>query len=135
MEHKMTDIKQIEKFVFGGNAVFTVRSLSSGEHFTFHIKKKKDENFYFVSKLNYNQDFSYMGYIGKRRAYKTTAKSQFSPDHVSHLVIRYLLAMIAAGRLHPKFEFFHVGRCGACGRPLTDPASIERGLGPTCASR
>jgi hypothetical protein len=27
------------------------------------------------------------------------------------------------------------GRCKRCGRPLTDPASIERGVGPDCAAR
>ncbi len=27
------------------------------------------------------------------------------------------------------------GTCGVCGRDLTDPASVERGIGPECASR
>lgn len=25
--------------------------------------------------------------------------------------------------------------CGICGRPLTDPVSIERGMGPECAAK
>lgn len=32
-------------------------------------------------------------------------------------------------------EFWHSGRCSKCGRELTDPVSIENGLGPVCGSR
>jgi hypothetical protein len=32
-------------------------------------------------------------------------------------------------------EMYHMGACGRCGRPLTDPESIQRGLGPICASK
>ena len=32
-------------------------------------------------------------------------------------------------------ELWHAGRCSACGRLLTDPESIQRGLGPVCAER
>lgn len=28
-----------------------------------------------------------------------------------------------------------VGRCGVCGRPLEDPESVERGIGPICAGK
>jgi len=31
------------------------------------------------------------------------------------------------------FEFWHAGRCGRCGRLLTDPVSISLGVGPKCA--
>jgi hypothetical protein len=30
-------------------------------------------------------------------------------------------------------KIFHTGKCSACGRTLTDPESISRGLGPICA--
>lgn len=26
----------------------------------------------------------------------------------------------------------HLGTCRACGRPLEDPASVDRGVGPSC---
>jgi hypothetical protein len=33
-------------------------------------------------------------------------------------------------------EFGHLhGLCAICGRTLTDPASVERGIGPVCATR
>ena len=36
----------------------------------------------------------------------------------------------------PAFDrFWHQNKCAHCGRPLTDPESIARGLGPICAGR
>lgn len=32
-------------------------------------------------------------------------------------------------------EFWHSGACSRCGRELTTPESLERGLGPTCAGK
>jgi hypothetical protein len=34
--------------------------------------------------------------------------------------------------LPPDAEVMHEGRCACCGRPLTVPESIERGIGPDC---
>jgi len=33
----------------------------------------------------------------------------------------------------PSVQFWHEGRCGRCGRLLSNPDSIQRGLGPECA--
>jgi Family of unknown function (DUF6011) len=32
-------------------------------------------------------------------------------------------------------ELAATGRCRICGRPLSDPVSVERGVGPDCAAR
>jgi len=32
-------------------------------------------------------------------------------------------------------EFYHMGRCAACGLSLTNPESIETGYGPICRER
>lgn len=37
--------------------------------------------------------------------------------------------------LTPKIEFWHSGRCGMCGKKLTVPESVDRGIGPDCAGR
>lgn len=34
-----------------------------------------------------------------------------------------------------KMEYYHVGRCGRCARPLTVPESIINGIGPDCAEK
>lgn len=35
--------------------------------------------------------------------------------------------------LPQKMAVYHSGRCGSCGRELTTPESIRRGLGKKCA--
>lgn len=127
MEYKMTDTAAIHAFIFSGKATFTIRSLTSGNHWTFNIKQK--DNVWFVRYL-VNDESIYLGFIAANgQFYATYSMKNSTPRTVIDCLFKY----IAIGRLHQKFEFFHVGKCGRCGRPLTDPASIERGLGPHCA--
>lgn len=35
----------------------------------------------------------------------------------------------------PGFERLSIVRCGVCNRPLTDPKSIEAGVGPVCGGK
>jgi len=44
-------------------------------------------------------------------------------------------ARFGLGVPDPEMDIFHIGNCGYCGRPLTDPESIFIGLGPTCRKR
>ncbi len=39
------------------------------------------------------------------------------------------------GELPDGYRVFHLGRCLRCGRDLTDPESVQRGIGPECARR
>lgn len=134
MKYNITDTVVIQQFIYGGKAVFTVRSLTSGKHWTFKINYKEDGDIYFVKIMAAPQEFYYIGYI-KQNIYYASKKGDHTDNLTdTHLVIVYLLKYIKDGRLHPKFEFFHEGKCAACGRPLTDPISIERGFGPHCAS-
>lgn len=48
---------------------------------------------------------------------------------------RQLLRMVAGQPLAEGLEAFEEDRCGVCGRTLTDPVSIERGIGPECYGR
>lgn len=49
MEHKMTNTDLIRDFIYGGKATFTIRSMTSGKHWTFTIKQKKGADCYFVT--------------------------------------------------------------------------------------
>jgi len=48
---------------------------------------------------------------------------------------RQLLAHVAGQPVASGLEVFEEDRCGVCGRALTDPVSIERGIGPECNER
>lgn len=45
---------------------------------------------------------------------------------------KQLLAFVAGQPLPAGLEAHEESRCGVCGRALTDPVSIERGIGPEC---
>ena len=38
-------------------------------------------------------------------------------------------------KLDEQILIYHSGRCGRCGRKLTDPESIRTGLGPVCRGK
>lgn len=43
--------------------------------------------------------------------------------------------LIAVKAFPEGVQLWHEGRCGRCGRTLTDPESCARGLGPICAGK
>lgn len=45
------------------------------------------------------------------------------------------LAVQDGRRWGSKYELLHEGRCLCCNRKLTDPISIQTGIGPVCAGR
>ncbi len=90
--------------------------------------------------------FIYIGMLEKFSGilrFNTTTKS-FSSVSASEMVklspsggaldflMRWLQSQPA---LTPKIEFWHSGRCGMCGKKLTVPESVDRGIGPDCASK
>jgi hypothetical protein len=131
----MKDPVTIENFLFAGKAVFTIRSAKTGQHYTYRVNKKKDSDIFFIAlNLGY-KEFVYLGYV-KNRRFTTTAKSCRSATSKEVLAFKFLLKQISlVGDLRQDLEFFHEGTCGRCGRALTDPVSIELGLGPTCRKR
>ena len=60
--------------------------------------------------------------------------SPLEPTDMRARAFEWLWRMLKSAKpLPPTFEFWHEGRCGKCGKKLTTPESIERGLGPECA--
>ena len=134
------NIEDIKNFLFAGNATLTLESAKSGKHFTFKVKQaKKDdiESPFFVSVLSgadNSSSFSYVGIIGSdRKTFKLTQKSKVSADAISYKAFNFFFSQLIEGKLNPDLNVFHSGKCGRCGKKLTTPDSIERGLGKTCA--
>jgi len=137
MFHNVEDIKT---YMLAGKATLTLSSEKSGQHYTYLIKRAKDDNgepknTWFVGLLtgpsNYD-DYNYMGILGADGAFRTTAKSKIAQDSKPALGFQYLVNNLMADRMPPSMEVRHCGHCGRCGRKLTVPSSVDSGLGPEC---
>jgi hypothetical protein len=93
---------------------------------------------YFVTLLRGQDnvhDFAYMGVLRKPGSFFITTKSQVTRHPTSYKALVWFLDAMRNGReiLGGKpLEFWHSGRCGCCGRMLTVPESVARGVGPEC---
>ena len=105
-------------------------------HYTFKINHQESKP-YFVSLLtgpdNY-LNYNYLGiYIPQKLEIKLTQKSQFKKDSLPVKVIQWAIKMIALNKSIPQgYSIQHENKCCRCGRRLTTPESIERGIGPEC---
>ena len=129
-------------FILAGNAYFTVRSAKTGVRYTFRVSLNKSgqkngwKPMHFVSLLtgpDNTADYTYLGAIRTGLFYLTRA-SQMNEQSTPVRAFRYLYEHLSAKRFPADLELWHEGRCGRCGRKLTVPESVERGIGPECAS-
>jgi hypothetical protein len=123
----------VKTFMFAGNSIFTIINTKTGNRFTFKIRKSKDNNVFFVSLLtgsDNNTNYSYIGFISDN-TFKSSKKSRVSEDAISFKAFSWVFTNIS--NLPSFVEIWHEGKCGRCGRKLTTPESIKRGLGPECA--
>lgn len=127
------------RFIRGGRAIVTIRSKKSGEHRTYRVSRPAEDKPFFVGLLagsDNTSDYVYAGIMDPATgAMRTTAKSQFTCDSVPVRAWNYVAKHLAAGQLPADAEVMHEGRCCVCGRVLTVPESIERGIGPECYSK
>lgn len=134
---KLASADVVKAFVLAGNATFTIKSLRTGTRFTYKVRQCEDnKHFHFVSLLsgsNNEADYQYLGTINWY-GYKRGVKSRIGDTAPSHLAFQWFWARIASDQLPDTVECWHEGKCGRCGRTLTVPESIERGIGPECAT-
>lgn len=138
-------------FITAGNATVTLTSAATGNHFTFKITQPTktterggkvrdfDANIFFVSVLkgdpNNWDDWNSIGFFFAdskvlMQSKKTRAVGNPKPD--SFKAFEWTLKQIVAGKLPEALTIDHSGKCCRCGKTITHPASIARGIGPEC---
>lgn len=126
------------RFMFGGNAVFTLRSEKTSTRFTYKIRQKDETSPFFVSVLSgpsNETDYQYLGFIPRADRGTLIAGSKGLPGAKSFKALSWALSQLSGARIPEKLSIFHEGRCCACGRKLTTPESILSGIGPECAKK
>jgi hypothetical protein len=132
-------------FITAGHAVFTLQGRSS--RFTYQVTRKDPEPgsrytdpAFFISLLtgpDNTSDFTYLGMLNPETgAVRLTRASRLTDESPAVSAIRWAFGLLWTGQeLPPPARIYHEGQCGRCGRRLTTPESIERGLGPECAGK
>jgi len=130
-------------FVLLGKVTLTIE-LPSGNHYTYAINGKEGDSQYppawFVSLLtgsNNERDYSYIGMLEPKTGnVRLTRASKFNEDTLPVKLLVRTLARIWSDELdvirQHGYNVHHSGKCGICGKKLTTPESIERGIGPDC---
>ena len=136
--HVLKGAVAIKKYCMSGNAIVTLTS-PSGVHYTYFIrapwlddKSEFTEDVRFVYVLGSEGKWLYIGGLYKNGTiFRKTKNSSVRESSESFKGMKYLVKM-----MNHEFEtpmiVQHEGACGRCGRRLTDPVSIETGIGPKC---
>lgn len=141
-EAQLTDTLSVFRFVLGGNATFTLVSEKTGARFTYKAARPEGDDaerpvfFKVLTGDNNESDYSFLGTVfprsGKPWEVRRSAKSRVSADAASAKALRYFVHHLNRGAVAPSLQFWHEGRCCRCGRKLTVPESIAKGIGPEC---
>ncbi len=130
------DGKTALDYVLAGNATVTLSSQETGNRFTFRVRAPREGNPHmrFLSLMTGSDNERHYSYLGLVRDGQVvlTAKSKMPAGSLPLRAFDYFLAHAKTGRIAPKLEVRHEGSCGKCGRKLTVPESIDRGIGPEC---
>jgi hypothetical protein len=145
MTGRLDSTNDVQTYITAGNATITLRSKISGKRYTYKIKamENKDgtvaalpDRGYFVNLLtgpDNNGDFTYIGILTPQLNLRLTPKSRMHTESSPVQAFRFLLTCLSKGGMPGSFEVWHAGKCGRCGRKLTVPESVARGIGPDCA--
>jgi len=144
----MADTRIVDKglareFIMGGNAVFTLVSKKTGSRFTFRVRRsrKAADPLHHVEVLTGHSTYSYIGTLLPEQRFSRGRRSELPDFDGRVLAFGWFWKTLHEPRSERQLaipemvEMWHVGRCGRCARPLTDPESIQSGFGPECRAK
>lgn len=127
-------------FLLGGRATLTLVSQKTGTRYTYRVSRKKQgdewQDIWFVGVLAGGDnvtDYHYIGFLKEGTSLIAGAKGK--PAFPSFKAFQWTLDHLLKGTMPEQLEFWHEGRCCMCNRTLTDPVSIQNGIGPECAKK
>lgn len=99
------------------------------EHLVIKLAKNHADTLYVTDKRVTDRERGGPAYVGKIVAGKFEARREAMADTLS------ILCEIASDPMESAVRYGRAtGTCCCCGRELTNPASVEAGIGPDCAS-
>lgn len=132
-----TTISHTRNFMLAGNATLTLESSVTWKHYTYKIKKIRDDGpVYYVSLLNGEDNQTSYCYIGIydsiSNKFKITNKSKMTYNSTPVKAFMYFIRGFNDNTFPKNLNVYHENKCGRCNRKLTTPESIKSGFGPEC---
>lgn len=132
--HVLEGCEAIWNYIKGGHGVVTLES-PSGKHYTYCFKKplspeKFDKITLFAYCIEGKHQYRYVGMLS-RKGFRKTAHSEYETNSEQFKGAAYIIKM-AMKDFKTCMTLYHEGVCSVCGKRLTKPESIVRGIGPHC---
>ena len=130
-----TSAQAVKDYLLGGRGILTVRSVRTGNHYTFKVGKPARADgpqILFVSVLVGRETYRYVGHLGVAGMEFVASRNAPACTATAAAAFAFLIACLRKGALHADMEVSHEGRCGCCGRRITTPSSLAAGIGPEC---
>ena len=122
-------------YILSGKGKGTLIGKAARYTFKFNQPVDRDKVIFvsFLAGTDNETDYQYIGYISLANREFLPGKKG-NPNHPAYRAFDwYLRALSAQSEKSLQATFLHEGVCGRCGRTLTNPESIVRGIGPECA--
>lgn len=133
------------QYMFGGKSEFVIENILTRNRFLYQIKQaQNNKNLYFVYAKQITTDTdeiskkNYSGYFIINHGYYNYRKGKHGRLDVKDkpiMALTYTINKLKMSKLQSCVHIKHTGRCGICGRRLTDDASVERGFGISCYNK
>lgn len=126
----------IEKVLNARKSKFTVTSKVTGEQMSFAFEEDKNNVSRTYVKVKHDSHaYRYIGVIDN-----TVMKETFTPilrdmDVAMQTLVWLMENRYNLKRLNEQVQIEHEGQCMRCGRKLTNPESINIGIGPECLKK
>jgi len=124
----------MKTLMLAGKATLTIKSKKTGVRYTYRFNRPPGDDparCVWVRVLTGPDSYRYLGVL-----WPDTMKYHPKGQEPSSRAIAWVIQTLKGrgeGALLEDVEVWHEGKCCRCGRQLTTPESIARGLGPECA--
>jgi hypothetical protein len=122
-------------FLLGGKARFVLWNKVSGNRFEYNVTIKEDKSgrIWWV-----RSEHHFIGTLYEWNGSVQFKKSKdINPDLMEYKAITWYIGRLVnkPTSIPDNIVIYHLGICSVCQRQLTDPVSVEQGIGPVCRGR